>query len=745
MSFPSPSEYDDTIQNLFSAFIDEELKNGKNDGPLRLGVHGTVASGSFAIVYRIRCGSKRYAVKLFTSPPPENQHSRYSNIHDHLFRSRMNCSVAFHYIKDGIRVLGKPYPILKMEWMDAPTLLKHLPTKLSDPAHLRRLADSFLNMCGELRRNKVAHGDLQHGNLLVCGENLKIIDYDGMCVPGTNGLASVENGLPSYQHPDRNGGNLHLSLDHFSALVIWISLYALSLDSNLWKQHIGNAERLLFQPADFTDPKTSQIFKKLLTYEDSMLSKAVSALHNACLISDLEKIPHIEDVLKEKSEWWKIDEKKIIKPVKPKRVPDWLSLPDIGEKTETNPTFPKVTSIGYGKSILIAQVFFCIALIFSIFSGCHHIFLTGNYESLIYIILLEFIIVIAFMYLMYLISIPYKNYSNIKAGITYLSIEECNILKEIQKIQDKFQENEDKKNDVTKLKKILKTLEDNKEIDKSKLDFDFLPRINDIKQKLKLTDPDKNEKYTNMQEQMQNKVNEIQSLINIIESKRQKNINSYDTQILGIKKSSEMRRRNLELELSKKLLIEKSDVPIEFGTVEGWAMSVKQLHQNGIKKFGDIEKVDWLSGVGMICWKMNGERIEISNISSRMTNNLRYWLFDTQNNLMRNLPIPDLDPDVLQEIKNDETSKIDKLKEKLNIDKKQFDKEISDKIIAKELEEEKYKNLIKELKINLQKEKKLLKDEKKMLDELYEKEYHVKIKLIDEDIIEKKERYFFIK
>ena len=58
-------------------------------------------------------------------------------------------------------------------------------------------------------RREVAHGDLQHGNvLLVPGASanslaVKLIDYDGMCVPALAGSKSGEVGHPAYQHPQR--------------------------------------------------------------------------------------------------------------------------------------------------------------------------------------------------------------------------------------------------------------------------------------------------------------------------------------------------------------------------------------------------------------------------------------------------------------------------------------------------------------------------------------------------------------
>jgi hypothetical protein len=310
MPFPQPSEYDDAIQNPATAFIDVGLQQGVNDGPLRFGMPGPVASGNFAVVYRFRCGTERYAVKCFTRQPPKDQTQRFSSIHNHLIASRLNCATGFQFLPRGIRIRGMFYPVLKMEWLDAPTLLEFVPRNIHDRDSFRQLSEAFLLVCEELRKNEIAHGDLQHGNLLVSAGGLKIIDYDGMCVPGTAGLPSEEDGLPHYQHPCRQGGRLAPNFDHFPSLVIWISLYALSLDPSLWGRHVREEERLLFRKDDFSNPQGSALFRELLSYRDERLSKAVNALLNACGVFDLAQIPPLTDIVSSESivvdpDWWR--------------------------------------------------------------------------------------------------------------------------------------------------------------------------------------------------------------------------------------------------------------------------------------------------------------------------------------------------------------------------------------------------------------------------------------------------------
>ena len=80
----------------------------------------------------------------------------------------------------------------------------------------------------------MAHGDLQHGNILVqAGGQLKVVDYDGMFVPGMSrlGMEAAESGLPAYQHPSRARPDyFDARLDDFAALVLLLTLASMTLD-----------------------------------------------------------------------------------------------------------------------------------------------------------------------------------------------------------------------------------------------------------------------------------------------------------------------------------------------------------------------------------------------------------------------------------------------------------------------------------------------------------------------------------
>src|SRR5436305_8445438 len=116
------------------------------------------------------------------------------------------------------------------------------------------LAIRFAELVGELRAAGIAHGDLQHGNILVApGGDLRLTDYDGMYVPALSGLESNELGHRNYQHPGRRRSEFGPHLDDFSSWVIYASLTALSIDPVLWGRLDGGDECLLIRSRDLRD------------------------------------------------------------------------------------------------------------------------------------------------------------------------------------------------------------------------------------------------------------------------------------------------------------------------------------------------------------------------------------------------------------------------------------------------------------------------------------------------------------
>ena len=76
-------------------------------------------------------------------------------------------TVAFDYQPEGVRVAGRSYPILKMAWAEGEGLAEFTARHLEDLETLRALAEAWRALLADLAAAGVAHGDLQHGNVLV--------------------------------------------------------------------------------------------------------------------------------------------------------------------------------------------------------------------------------------------------------------------------------------------------------------------------------------------------------------------------------------------------------------------------------------------------------------------------------------------------------------------------------------------------------------------------------------------------
>ena len=270
MAWPRATDYSAAIQNPSSCFRDPELSRGQAASDLLMGLP-LMYAGNFAGVFKLTCpGEQVWAVKCFTRQVADLQ-ERYQQISDHLDRQKRKFAVEFVYLPEGIRINGVWYPILKMRWVEGFTLNEFLRDHAGQPALIEQLGQLWLRLAAELRDAKMAHGDLQHGNvLLVPGSKstsiaLRLIDYDGMWVPALATQPPGEVGHPNYQHPARlTSGGYDAEIDRFSHLVIYSALRFLAVGGKaLWDRH-DNAENLLFRAVDFRTPGKSKLIGDLL-------------------------------------------------------------------------------------------------------------------------------------------------------------------------------------------------------------------------------------------------------------------------------------------------------------------------------------------------------------------------------------------------------------------------------------------------------------------------------------------------
>ncbi|HEY9793728.1 MAG TPA: DUF3592 domain-containing protein [Candidatus Obscuribacterales bacterium] len=258
--WPSPQDYNEAVQSPSTNFADPDLQSGEVATDA-LGIPKPI-TGGFASVYRMHGSSHDWAIRCFLRDIPDAQ-PRYAKISDFVEHDTLPYTVGFNYQQRGIKTAGQWFPLLKMEWVDGLTLDNHVHSGIKRGAIPSSLAESFKKMTLDLQAAGIAHGDLQHGNIMVHNDELFLVDYDGMYVPAMDGWRSNELGHRNYQHPKRTADDFGPFLDNFSSWVIYTSLKALSIDPTLYEQLGAGDDCLLFRHDDFTDPLNSCAFNAL--------------------------------------------------------------------------------------------------------------------------------------------------------------------------------------------------------------------------------------------------------------------------------------------------------------------------------------------------------------------------------------------------------------------------------------------------------------------------------------------------
>lgn len=289
MFWPSAQDYNEAIQNPATSFADQDLRRGAVESN-KLGLP-KVMSGAFASVYKINSGESPWAVRCFLNSRPDHQ-ERYKHVSDFVLFDDLECTVPFYYLEQGIKIKGTWYPILKMEWVEGRTLEKFLDENFNRKHLVLDLLKQFDEMVLDLNRAGIAHGDLQHGNIIVTDQGLRLVDYDALYVPALAGWKSPEVGHPNFQHPMRSEMHFDPGVDNFSAWLIHFSLLALSVDPELYRLAEGGDDSILFKRSDFLEPRKSELFRILVEHPATELRQAALML-TAMLAVEPNAIPSL--------------------------------------------------------------------------------------------------------------------------------------------------------------------------------------------------------------------------------------------------------------------------------------------------------------------------------------------------------------------------------------------------------------------------------------------------------------------
>jgi hypothetical protein len=261
MSYPQITDYQEAVQHPAQAFIDPDLKQGavaENNLGLPL-----VMSGGFALTYAVTTPRRKCAVRCFHREIPAIQ-QKYDATSRKLRSLAIGCFVDFDFQQSGISVRQRVFPIVRMDWVEGDTLGIWLDKNFNNPRALEKARADFAAIARFLEREGVAHGDIQNGNVMVANGEIKLIDYDGMFVPGMHPGNGSETGHRHFQHPGRRVSNFGPGMDRFSFIALDLSLRALVEDRSLYSRFREGGETIIFKANDFADPQNSEIFRRLL-------------------------------------------------------------------------------------------------------------------------------------------------------------------------------------------------------------------------------------------------------------------------------------------------------------------------------------------------------------------------------------------------------------------------------------------------------------------------------------------------
>lgn len=299
--FPTLSQYNRVIQQQGSGDF-RTLNNiffiPARTSPIKIYNFG---SGSFAVVFKALENNREIAIRCFIGS--DNDYvDRYRKIDNYLRNIDESWKVNIQFLDNEIKVDGKYYPVLKMDWVDGILLNKYIDNNLYNNDVLSKLQKQFVKISTNLEDNKIAHGDIQCGNIIVKEINgkpiIKLIDYDGLYIPFFSGEEQKERGRSEFQHPNRSYFGFNEKIDRFSFWVILCALEALKFDKSLWKETMqggfNTLDNMLFVGSDFSNPTYSKLFQRISNLNQPSLNFYIAKLQLSLNTSNIEKLHYFD-------------------------------------------------------------------------------------------------------------------------------------------------------------------------------------------------------------------------------------------------------------------------------------------------------------------------------------------------------------------------------------------------------------------------------------------------------------------
>jgi hypothetical protein len=280
-SFPTITDYVEAVQDPMRTFRQPELQRAEFALDPRWRVPRP-ASGNAAVVFRATVAGRDQALRFFIQEDVSEKR-RYTALDRHLYAHGLaDCVARTTWVDEAIRIDDRWWPMVQMQWVDGKTLDAHvggLAERHDAAVALNGLARTWRRHVQRLQAAEFAHGDLQHGNILVEPDGeLRLVDFDGSWIAAFEDLRldpPRETGHPNYQHAGRTWGRW---MDTFPALVIYTGLLALARRPDAWR----NNEGILFTRDDLTRPGDTPVWRLLSEIPDPDVQLAVSRLYSTC-------------------------------------------------------------------------------------------------------------------------------------------------------------------------------------------------------------------------------------------------------------------------------------------------------------------------------------------------------------------------------------------------------------------------------------------------------------------------------
>lgn len=253
--------------------------------------------GGFSVVFPFSVNNKKWAFRCW-HVNVGNMQKHFDILSKELKKINLPYFCEFDYTEEGVIIEGFLYPTTKMRWIDGDNLKSYICKNYQNKEKMRKLADSFLTMIKKLHQNNIAHGDLQHGNILVDNhDKIYLIDYDSVYLPALSGQIDSICGLPDYQHPKRSDNKYATEkIDYFSELIIYTSILAIAENPSLVSKYkLPDTEFLLFSKEDFRNLENSEIYKDLYSLGETfqLLLRILSEYLVFNDINDLESFDQL--------------------------------------------------------------------------------------------------------------------------------------------------------------------------------------------------------------------------------------------------------------------------------------------------------------------------------------------------------------------------------------------------------------------------------------------------------------------